>query len=128
MAIQSDKIDRSPTGTGCSARITLLHAKGQLKKGDKMIGRSIVYKRNRMLSLVLKPYIPGLPELPNTAFIALILTPCVIDLQILGPRSVGRLGQVLAENKHAGQSDHTLSLYHISFISFVIYNKKVQWM
>ena len=42
MAIQPGKIDRSPTGTGCSARMALLHAKGQLKKGDKMIGRSII--------------------------------------------------------------------------------------
>ena len=42
VAIQPGKIDRSPTGTGCSARMALLHAKGQLKKGDKMIGRSII--------------------------------------------------------------------------------------
>ncbi|KAL7446577.1 hypothetical protein ACHAXM_010259 [Skeletonema potamos] len=42
VAIQPGKIDRSPTGTGCSARMALLHSKGQLKKGDKMIGRSII--------------------------------------------------------------------------------------
>ena len=42
VAIQPGKIDRSPTGTGCSARMAVLHAKGQLKKGDKMIGRSII--------------------------------------------------------------------------------------
>lgn len=42
VAIQPGKIDRCPTGTGCSARMALLHAKGQLKKGDKMIGRSII--------------------------------------------------------------------------------------
>lgn len=42
VAIQPGKIDRSPTGTGCSARLALLHAKGQLKPGDRMIGRSII--------------------------------------------------------------------------------------
>ena len=42
VAIQPGKIDRCPTGTGCSARMALLHAKGHLKKGDKMIGRSII--------------------------------------------------------------------------------------
>mmetsp|Transcript_42866 Transcript_42866/g.73126 ORF Transcript_42866/g.73126 Transcript_42866/m.73126 type:complete len:241 (+) Transcript_42866:1-723(+) len=42
VAIQPGKIDRSPTGTGCSARMALLYAKGQLTVGDKMIGRSII--------------------------------------------------------------------------------------
>mmetsp|Transcript_6970 Transcript_6970/g.15373 ORF Transcript_6970/g.15373 Transcript_6970/m.15373 type:complete len:499 (-) Transcript_6970:692-2188(-) len=42
VAIQPGKIDRCPTGTGCSARLALLHAKGELKLGDRMIGRSII--------------------------------------------------------------------------------------
>lgn len=42
VAIQPGKIDRSPTGTGCSARLALLHAQGVLKVGDRMIGRSII--------------------------------------------------------------------------------------
>jgi proline racemase len=42
VAIQPGKIDRSPTGTGCSARLALLHAKGELKLGERMIGRSII--------------------------------------------------------------------------------------
>jgi proline racemase len=42
VAIQPGKIDRSPTGTGCSARLALLHRRGELKVGDKMIGRSII--------------------------------------------------------------------------------------
>jgi proline racemase len=42
VAIQPGKIDRSPTGTGCSARLALLHHKGELKVGDEMIGRSII--------------------------------------------------------------------------------------
>lgn len=42
VAIQPGKIDRSPTGTGCSARLAVLHARGDLKTGDRMIGRSII--------------------------------------------------------------------------------------
>ena len=42
VAIQPGKIDRSPTGTGCSARLALLHKKGVLKLNDLMIGRSII--------------------------------------------------------------------------------------
>jgi len=42
VAIQPGKIDRSPTGTGCSARLALLHKKGVLKVNDLMIGRSII--------------------------------------------------------------------------------------
>jgi proline racemase len=42
VAIQPGKIDRSPTGTGCSARLALLHHQGVLKIGDTMIGRSII--------------------------------------------------------------------------------------
>ncbi len=42
VAIRPGKIDRSPTGTGCSARMAVLHAKGQMKVGDRFIGRSII--------------------------------------------------------------------------------------
>ena len=42
VAIQPGKIDRSPTGTGCSARLALLHRQSVLKRGDRMIGRSII--------------------------------------------------------------------------------------
>lgn len=42
VAIRPGKIDRSPTGTGCSARLAVLHAKGALKVGDGFIGRSII--------------------------------------------------------------------------------------
>jgi len=40
VAIRPGKIDRSPCGTGCSARMAVLHAKGQMKVGDAFIGRS----------------------------------------------------------------------------------------
>ncbi len=42
VAIRPGKIDRSPTGTGCSARMAVLHARGQLKVGDRFIGTSII--------------------------------------------------------------------------------------
>lgn len=45
VVIKPGKLDRSPTGTGCSARMAVLHAKGILKLGDRMIGRSIIDSR-----------------------------------------------------------------------------------
>jgi proline racemase len=42
VAIDPGKLDRSPTGTGCSARMAVLHAKGLMKAGDRLIGRSII--------------------------------------------------------------------------------------
>lgn len=40
--IRPGKIDRSPTGTGCSARMAVLHAKQQLRVGDQFIGTSVL--------------------------------------------------------------------------------------
>lgn len=45
VAIQPGKLDRSPCGTGCSARLAVLYAKGQLKANEKFIGRSIINSR-----------------------------------------------------------------------------------
>jgi proline racemase len=42
VVIQPGKIDRSPCGTGLSARMAVLHAKGQMQVNDKLIGRSII--------------------------------------------------------------------------------------
>ena len=42
MAIRPGKIDRSPTGTGCSARMAVLHAKGLMHVGDRYLARSII--------------------------------------------------------------------------------------
>ena len=42
VVIDPGKLDRSPTGTGCSARMAALHARGQMKVGERMIGRSII--------------------------------------------------------------------------------------
>jgi trans-L-3-hydroxyproline dehydratase len=45
VAIEPGKIDRSPTGTGCSARMAVLYARGALKAGDRYIGKSIIGSR-----------------------------------------------------------------------------------
>ena len=45
VVIDPGKLDRSPCGTGCSARMAVLNAKGEMKKGDRMIGRSIIDSR-----------------------------------------------------------------------------------
>ncbi|MGD1886556.1 MAG: proline racemase family protein [Cohaesibacteraceae bacterium] len=45
VAIQPGKIDRSPTGTGCSARMAVLHAKGTLNIGEPYVGVSIIGSR-----------------------------------------------------------------------------------
>ena len=40
--IRPGKVDRSPTGTGVSARLAVMHAKGQMKCGDTLVARSII--------------------------------------------------------------------------------------
>jgi proline racemase len=40
--VQPGKIDRSPTGTGCSARMAVLRARGLMKTGDRYLARSII--------------------------------------------------------------------------------------
>ena len=42
VSIRPGKIDRSPTGTGCSARMAVLHAKKQMKVGDRFVGTSLI--------------------------------------------------------------------------------------
>jgi proline racemase len=45
VVIEPGKLDRSPCGTGCSARMAVLHARGTMKTGDRLIGRSIIDSR-----------------------------------------------------------------------------------
>ena len=45
VTIQPGKLDRSPTGTGCSARLALLKKKGLIKVGDQYIGESVIGSR-----------------------------------------------------------------------------------
>ncbi|NNE70109.1 MAG: proline racemase family protein [Rhodothermales bacterium] len=42
VAIHPGKIDRSPTGTGCSARMAVLNARGLMSPGEEYIARSII--------------------------------------------------------------------------------------
>ena len=42
VVIRPGKVDRSPTGTGLSARLAVLHARGLLGVGDTLIARSII--------------------------------------------------------------------------------------
>ena len=42
VAIRPGKIDRSPTGTGVSARLALLYARQQIAPGDALIANSII--------------------------------------------------------------------------------------
>lgn len=45
VAIDPGKLDRSPCGTGCSARLAVLHARGEIRPGQRFIGRSIIGSR-----------------------------------------------------------------------------------
>lgn len=45
VAIKPGKLDRSPCGTGCSARLAVMHAKGELQVGEGFIGRSVIGSR-----------------------------------------------------------------------------------
>ena len=42
VAIRPGKIDRSPTGTGVSARLAVLHARQQIKAGQRLVASSII--------------------------------------------------------------------------------------
>ncbi len=42
VVIQPGKIDRCPTGTGCSARMAVLHARGQMQVGERYRAHSII--------------------------------------------------------------------------------------
>ncbi|MEL7312772.1 MAG: proline racemase family protein [Pseudomonadota bacterium] len=42
VVIRPGKIDRSPTGTGLSARMAIAHARGEMQVGDQMMTRSII--------------------------------------------------------------------------------------
>jgi len=42
VVIEPGKLDRSPTGTGLSARLALLHAQAKLRVGDELAMRSII--------------------------------------------------------------------------------------
>jgi proline racemase len=42
VVVRPGKVDRCPTGTGLSARLAVMHAKGEAKLGDTLLARSII--------------------------------------------------------------------------------------
>lgn len=40
--VRPGKVDRSPTGTGLSARLAVMHARGLMRPGDTLLARSII--------------------------------------------------------------------------------------
>ena len=42
VVVRPGKVDRCPCGTGLSARLAVMHAKGQAKPGDTLLARSII--------------------------------------------------------------------------------------
>ena len=42
VSVEPGKIDRSPTGTAVSARMAMLHARGEMQIGDSFVARSII--------------------------------------------------------------------------------------
>jgi proline racemase len=43
--IRPGKLDRSPTGTGLSARMAVLHARGAMRTGERLVARSVIDSR-----------------------------------------------------------------------------------
>jgi proline racemase len=71
--IKPGKLDRSPTGTGCSALMAVLAAKGLMRENDTFIGRSIIESRfigriEAMTELAGKPAI--IPSITGRAWIS----------------------------------------------------------
>ncbi len=62
VAIDPGKLDRSPTGTGCSARMAVLHARGELRVGEAYLARSIIGSRFHC-GIVEVTEIAGLPAI-----------------------------------------------------------------
>jgi trans-L-3-hydroxyproline dehydratase len=68
------EVDRSPTGTGVSARVALHHAKGELAEGQQIIMESILGAvsafRGRVVSQTrVGPYAAVVPEVSGSAYI-----------------------------------------------------------
>jgi len=72
VVVQPGKIDRSPTGTGCSARMAVLNARGQLSVGEPFIGISLIDSRFecRIAETVMFAGRPGIiPTIAGRAYI-----------------------------------------------------------
>jgi trans-L-3-hydroxyproline dehydratase len=68
------EVDRSPTGTGVSARVALHHAKGELPLGEtisieSILGRSSVFTGRAVDETTVGPFAAVVPEVSGSAFI-----------------------------------------------------------
>jgi trans-L-3-hydroxyproline dehydratase len=68
------EVDRSPTGTGVSARLALLHAQGSLQAGqsiaiESILGKDSVFEGKVVEKVQLGPYSAVLPEVSGRAFL-----------------------------------------------------------
>jgi trans-L-3-hydroxyproline dehydratase len=71
--INPGKLDRSPTGTGCSALMAVLHAKELMALGETYIGRSIIESRftGRIVSETTVGALPAIiPQITGRAWIS----------------------------------------------------------
>jgi proline racemase len=71
--VNPGKLDRSPTGTGCSALMAVLHAKGLMKTGDTYVGRSVIESRftGRIAGETkVGPHTAIIPEITGRAWIS----------------------------------------------------------
>ena len=72
VAIQPGKIDRSPTGTAVSARMALLHTRGEMQIGETFTARSIIdseFHGRIAETMVLGDILAIIPEITGSAWI-----------------------------------------------------------
>ncbi len=72
VAIRPGKVDRSPTGTALSARMAVLHARGQMGQGDRLTAVSLIGSEfaGRILGTTTVGEIPAiLPEISGRGWI-----------------------------------------------------------
>jgi proline racemase len=72
VAIQPGKIDRSPTGTAASARMALLHERGEMLVGETFTARSIINSEfhGRIVETTAVGDVPAIiPEITGHAWI-----------------------------------------------------------
>jgi trans-L-3-hydroxyproline dehydratase len=66
------EVDRSPTGTGVSARAAIHHARGEISVGESMVIESILGTRFRVSvkeATTFGPYAAVIPEVEGRAYI-----------------------------------------------------------
>ena len=66
------EVDRSPTGTGVSARMALHHSRGEIQAGESMVIESIIgttFRGSVVKQVKFGPYDAVIPEVEGTAFI-----------------------------------------------------------